>query len=176
MKKLSLSGKWRMVGAGFDCYGNVPGSMYSFLLENKLIPDGWAIGENGKTSNDASHIIDCISGKTDGGILVYNPTGFERRVVLKNNGYTEIEQTVPSFGWTVVKNTNSASKVNVNGLNVDNEFYIVTLNEAGQIDRLYDKRVQRDVLCGKGNVLVAFEDYPTKYDAWEIEDYYKLCI
>ena len=39
MKKLSLSGKWRMVGAGFDCYGNVPGSMYSFLLENKLIPD-----------------------------------------------------------------------------------------------------------------------------------------
>lgn len=39
MKKLSLSGIWRMVGAGFDCHGNVPGSMYSFLLENKLIPD-----------------------------------------------------------------------------------------------------------------------------------------
>ena len=39
MKKLSLSGKWRMTGAGFDCVGTVPGSMYSFLLENKLIDD-----------------------------------------------------------------------------------------------------------------------------------------
>ena len=39
MKKLSLSGKWRMTGNGFDCIGTVPGSMYSFLLENDLIPD-----------------------------------------------------------------------------------------------------------------------------------------
>ncbi|MBQ4071208.1 MAG: glycoside hydrolase family 2 protein [Clostridia bacterium] len=39
MKTVSLNGKWRMIGNGFDCYGTVPGSMYSFLLENKLIPD-----------------------------------------------------------------------------------------------------------------------------------------
>ena len=39
MKKLTLSGKWRMTGAGFDCVGTVPGSMYSFLLENNLIDD-----------------------------------------------------------------------------------------------------------------------------------------
>lgn len=39
MKKISLSGKWRMYGGEFDCFGNVPGSLYSFLLENKLIDD-----------------------------------------------------------------------------------------------------------------------------------------
>ena len=39
MNAISLNGKWRMTGGGFDCYGTVPGSMYSFLLENSLIPD-----------------------------------------------------------------------------------------------------------------------------------------
>ena len=33
--------------------------------------------------------------------------------------------------------------------------------------------MQREGLTGKGNLLVAFEDYPTRYDAWELEDYYK---
>ena len=111
---------------------------------------------------------------TDGGILVYNPTGFARRAVITQNGYTETQETVPSFGWTVIKDTTAKSKVKVNGLTVENSYYILTLNEAGQIVRLYDKRVQRDVLTGNGNVLTAFEDNPTKYDAWEIEDYYRL--
>ena len=39
MKKLSLSGKWRMTGNGYDCIGTVPGSLYSFLLENGLMED-----------------------------------------------------------------------------------------------------------------------------------------
>ena len=39
MKKISLSGKWRMTGNGYDCYGTVPGSLYSFLLENGLMDD-----------------------------------------------------------------------------------------------------------------------------------------
>lgn len=39
MKKLSLNGIWEMQGAGYSCQGNVPGSVYSFLLDNNLIPD-----------------------------------------------------------------------------------------------------------------------------------------
>ncbi|MBO5048805.1 MAG: glycoside hydrolase family 2 protein [Oscillospiraceae bacterium] len=39
MKKVSLNGIWQMTGAGFDCAGAVPGSVYSILLENKLIED-----------------------------------------------------------------------------------------------------------------------------------------
>ena len=40
MKNISLNGRWHMTGGGFDCYGNVPGSLFSFLLDdNKLIPD-----------------------------------------------------------------------------------------------------------------------------------------
>lgn len=39
MKNISLCGEWRMRGNGFDCTGTVPGSMYSFLLNNNLIED-----------------------------------------------------------------------------------------------------------------------------------------
>ena len=39
MKKTSLSGTWRMTGNGYDCTGTIPGSLYSFLLDNKLMED-----------------------------------------------------------------------------------------------------------------------------------------
>ena len=39
MIRTELNGIWRMSGAGFDCEGAVPGSVYSFLLENKLVED-----------------------------------------------------------------------------------------------------------------------------------------
>ena len=39
MTKISLNGIWRMKGAGFDCKGMIPGSVYSFLLENQLMED-----------------------------------------------------------------------------------------------------------------------------------------
>ena len=39
MKKLNLNGIWQMKGGGFDCQDNVPGSVYSFLLNNNLMPD-----------------------------------------------------------------------------------------------------------------------------------------
>ncbi|MBE6728833.1 MAG: glycoside hydrolase family 2 protein [Ruminococcaceae bacterium] len=39
MKTFSLCGQWKMEGGGYSCYGKVPGSVYSFLLGNALIPD-----------------------------------------------------------------------------------------------------------------------------------------
>ena len=39
MEKICLDGTWRMVGNGYDCTGNIPGSVYSFLLGNKLKDD-----------------------------------------------------------------------------------------------------------------------------------------
>ena len=112
--------------------------------------------------------------QSDGGTLLYNPTGFARRAILTENGYTETAQTVPAFGWTVVRDSQAICRVHTDGLHVENDFYLLTLNEAGQIVRLYDKRADREVLKGLGNVLTAFEDYPTVYDAWELEAHYKL--
>ena len=39
MKKLDLNGIWQLEGGGFICRDTVPGSVYSFLLRNGLMPD-----------------------------------------------------------------------------------------------------------------------------------------
>ena len=40
MKRILLNGTWHLSGGKFDCYGNIPGSLFSFLIDdNKLIPD-----------------------------------------------------------------------------------------------------------------------------------------
>ena len=39
MKKFLLNGEWSMSGGKYNCQGTVPGSVYSFLLDNKLMDD-----------------------------------------------------------------------------------------------------------------------------------------
>ncbi len=39
MKKFSLNGSWTLQGAGYKAEGTVPGSVYSFLLDAKLMED-----------------------------------------------------------------------------------------------------------------------------------------
>ncbi|MBE6770081.1 MAG: glycoside hydrolase family 2 protein [Ruminococcaceae bacterium] len=39
METFSLNGKWSLTGGGYNCEGTVPGSVYSFLLNNNLIDD-----------------------------------------------------------------------------------------------------------------------------------------
>ncbi len=39
MQKFLLNGTWSMSGAGYNCDGTIPGSVYSFLLDNKLMDD-----------------------------------------------------------------------------------------------------------------------------------------
>lgn len=39
MKRINLNGTWRMTGNGYACEGQVPGSVYSFLLDNGLMED-----------------------------------------------------------------------------------------------------------------------------------------
>lgn len=39
MQKLCLNGTWHLTGAGYDCTGTIPGSVYSFLLNNRLMED-----------------------------------------------------------------------------------------------------------------------------------------
>lgn len=122
--------------------------------------------------------INAIASKVgaSSGSLIYNPLGFARNGIVKIAGKSvELKQEVPAFGWSVVDSVLSDSSVTINGLTAENKHYHLELDRSGRISSLFDKTANRPVLKNGsfGNELQAFEDFPKKYDNWEISDYYK---
>ena len=129
---------------------------------------------NSVSSEKLAKLADAIS--SEEGLFIYNPSGFERRGEVMVKGKTvELKETVPAFGWKVVKDVKTISEVEVEELTAENKYYRLTLDTAGRIIELYDKTAARQVIKTgeKANELQAFEDYPRQYDNWEITDYYK---
>jgi len=60
-------------------------------------------------------------------------------------------------------------------ITLQNGFYILDLNEQGEISRLYDRAAEREIIApGQcANQLIAYEDRPLTYDAWDIDLYYE---
>ncbi len=60
-------------------------------------------------------------------------------------------------------------------LTLRNAFYELTLNGSGEICRLYDREAEREVLAPNecANQLIAYEDRPLAFDAWDIDLYYE---
>ena len=59
-------------------------------------------------------------------------------------------------------------------MEIETPYYQIILNEAGQIDKLYDKEQECEILAkgACGNVLQLFEDKPIAFDNWDIDIYY----
>jgi alpha-mannosidase len=58
---------------------------------------------------------------------------------------------------------------------LENSVLRVEIDSTGDINRVFDKEVQREVLApGEvGNQLLAFEDRPMQFDAWDIDIFYE---
>lgn len=85
---------------------------------------------------------------------------------------------IPSLGYAAFLLTdddagNLKSSAPSEGRTVDTPFYRVQFNEDGQMAELYDKRADRQVFSPgcPGNVLLAMEDKPHQFDAWNTEIY-----
>ena len=112
---------------------------------------------------------------TDGGLLVANSLGFARGGKVTVDGQTvEVTDSVPSFGWKVV-NPVIENRVSVDGLKLENDSYVLKMDESGAISSLFDKQAKRPVNKAgeKLNQFQAFDDHPYAYDAWELSPYYK---
>jgi len=57
---------------------------------------------------------------------------------------------------------------------LENQWLRIEFDDAGRIDRLFDKRVSREILPKgeKANQLVLYEDRPNSHDAWDIDVFY----
>ncbi|MDD4796315.1 MAG: alpha-mannosidase [Eubacteriales bacterium] len=113
--------------------------------------------------------------KTGGGILVYNPNGFANSDAVRCGEERIFARDIPAFGWRVVQPETPARAVSISGRTAQNGFYVLRLDENGNIASLFDKENRREVFrAGEpGNRLELFEDMPAQYDAWELTSYYE---
>jgi alpha-mannosidase len=87
-------------------------------------------------------------------------------------------EKVPAKGYKalkVEKNTVPVPTMSVTTGSMENDFFLITLDEYGRLSRVYDKVNQREVLAPGmiGNSLIAFEDKPVNWDAWDIDIFYQ---
>jgi len=110
--------------------------------------------------------------------VVFNPNSFEGNGTVIADGRSYTVKGVPSKGWKAVDlgysepGVTSAVKKD-GGYVFNNKFYTVVFDENMEISSIYDKENGREVLAAgqKGNSLRIYEDYPDKYDAWEIQEF-----
>lgn len=137
----------------------------------------------GGTASDANHQV------------VYNPLGFTRDAVIKvdipaiqedyltqrtEDGCLLVKvPQVPSLGLRPLTLRETISEpVEQECVPLTRQLettdFVVTFNAAYEMTALFDKRHQREVLpAGEVmNQLIAYEDLPMDYDAWDIDIYY----
>ncbi|HOP10750.1 MAG TPA: alpha-mannosidase [Oscillospiraceae bacterium] len=151
----------------------IPGSSIFEVYEDsdKQYAEVKKIGE--KAAEDAkAHIAANIG--TEGGVAVFNPTGFTTDGEVQVDGKTGSVKGIPAHGWKVTE-PDFDCKVKLDGRTADNKYYKMIIDINGNISRLYDKKNKREVFKRSevGNEIQIFEDLPRQYDAWEISDYYK---
>lgn len=129
---------------------------------------------SGWTLNELAEIPcaeDGIFTDADGRVLDAQREGSVTLVAVKG---------VPATGsaglyFTPGKTAEAACAFAVHDKEIETPFYQITLNDCGQIARLYDKTFSREVLPegARANVLQMFEDKPINYDAWDIDLFYQ---
>lgn len=124
--------------------------------------------------NIANGILDEITIELSQSVTAFNPTSFNfSGDVLTDNEYVYVEN-VPSLGFRSVL-PEVRNSIKTNDYLLENDFLRVAFNTNGTVFSIFDKNQSREILSagGKGCRIVAYDDYPFNFDAWEIKDYYK---
>ena len=117
------------------------------------------------------------------------PAGFKAPVLLDGDSALPVQASaegdclavvrgVPSKGYRAFRlaerGKDSPAELTVGVRLLENSYFRLELNAAGQFTSMFDKRAGRELLKagGRGNVIVSYEDRPHNYDAWDINNYY----
>ncbi len=132
---------------------------------------GRSLGDciNAARRDIAAH-VSCAEGHA----LVFNPNGFPASGKVEVGGELVYVRDIPALGWASVpfERGHAGAYVDIEARVIENAHIRVEFNEKFELARVYDKDAGREVLSGVGNRLVAYEDFPRAYDAWELTNYY----
>lgn len=162
----------------------IPGSSIRQVYEDTTVDYEKILAQGNEMTEKVLTAIAEKIGVDSDSVLVLNPTGYEM------SGYAEVSyqdqnkliyaEQVPAYGWKVVKvaeaDTAGACGCTITDAltEIETPFYQISLNANGEIISLYDKENEKQVDCGKPmNVFRAYEDKPQRFDAWDVDVYYK---
>ena len=140
-----------------------------------------------------------LSEKLQGNVLLINPTSFTQKGLVyipgdSSQGFSRDGQPVPAqatasglwvdagdlapYSLTALRETMDdrpqTTDQRQSSLILENNLLRVEFNKDGDITRIFDKQVNREVLSPNSvaNQFQAFEDRPSNWDAWDIEIFY----
>ncbi|MBQ2702018.1 MAG: alpha-mannosidase, partial [Clostridia bacterium] len=106
------------------------------------------------------------------GNVVFNPNPFTVDATVFMGEEYRFVKNIPPNGYAVREMEPLNNSVEINERTVENNYFILTFNETGDIERLYDKRRKRELIKeGRKFDLSVYEDKPIDYDAWDIKQY-----
>jgi alpha-mannosidase len=132
-----------------------------------------------------------------GSVLVYNPLSWSRKDVgfvpaelaAAGQDVTDIRgvkgtlvsfpENLPTLGVAALSQVTpaAAKDLTVTTTRLENKFFSILLDKNAEISSISDKRNGREVIDNqsycKGNSLIAFEDRPMNWQAWDIDIYYQ---
>jgi alpha-mannosidase len=80
---------------------------------------------------------------------------------------------VPGLAVAVVRPGAAPTGLTFSDRHLENDLLRVELGDDGVLTRVFDKRVGREVLAGRGNQLWAYVDLPRAWDAWDVDADYR---
>jgi alpha-mannosidase len=112
------------------------------------------------------------------GIIIYNPTQWTRREYVEINNKI-LEVTIPGLTYTIIPLNNSGDsfeeKVSVredmDRLVITNKFWEIVIGRDGLIYSIKDLETGYEYLAKPSAEIRVYEDLPSDWDAWNIEEY-----
>lgn len=100
------------------------------------------------------------------------------RCQATEQGILAYVEKIPAYGYCSLKMQQGVAAgdadMRIAPDGAENRFYLLKLNDNGEIIYLYDKENDRTVSCGQPmNVFTAYEDKPQRFDAWDVDVYYR---
>lgn len=106
--------------------------------------------------------------------VIYNSQSWERKEIVNLPNGKEIVINVPSLGYAVAEKMEILSaNLNATDKYLENELVKYEFDENGQIISIWDKECDREVLAGKANEILMWEDKPNNWGAWDINHFYR---
>ena len=97
---------------------------------------------------------------------------------ILEDGILIFVQNIPAYGYKKIiicdKIKEEITDLLVQERHLENAYFSIDLNDNGEIISFVDKKNNRQICCGKPmNVFCAFEDKPLRFDAWDIDIFYR---